>query len=139
MLLHYQIRICISGHSKFDMDRNLFFCCKIAFTLNCWLLCLLGCLMYNIERATFAILNSPPPPMTEWRQWRRSSVFIVDFTGIYLFKVNNRNDRTKCEICWKLTIKTQELRQWRRSGVFILNFEHISHLVLVFLLFNSNM
>ena len=25
-------------------------------------------------------------------------------------------------------------RQWRRSGVFIVNFEHISHLVLVFLL-----
>ena len=26
------------------------------------------------------------------------------------------------------------IRQWRRSGVFIVNFEHISHLVLVFLL-----
>ena len=24
MLLHYQICICISGHSKFDMDWNLF-------------------------------------------------------------------------------------------------------------------
>ena len=24
--------------------------------------------------------------------------------------------------------------QWRRSGIFIVNFEHISHLVLVFLL-----
>ena len=24
--------------------------------------------------------------------------------------------------------------EWRRSGVFIVNFEHISHLVLVFLL-----
>ena len=37
--------------------------------------------------------------------------------GIYLLKVNNRNTRTRC-----------------RSGVFIVNFEHISHLVLVFLL-----
>ena len=24
MLLHCQIRICLSGHSKFDMDWNLF-------------------------------------------------------------------------------------------------------------------
>ena len=54
--------------------------------------------------------------------------------GIYLFKVNNRNTRTRCEICSKLTINTPERRQWRRSGVFIVNFEHISHLVLVFLL-----
>ena len=28
---------------------------------------------------------------------------------------------------------------WRRSGVFIVNFEHISHLVLVFLLLTLNM
>ena len=53
--------------------------------------------------------------------------------GIYMFKVNNRNTRTKCEISSKLTIKTPERRYWRRFGVFIVNFEHISHLVLVFL------
>ena len=34
----------------------------------------------------------------------------------------------------KLTIKKPERRKWRRTGVFIVNFEHISHLVLVFLL-----
>ena len=34
----------------------------------------------------------------------------------------------------KLMIKTPERRHWRRSGIFIVNFEHISHLVLVFLL-----
>ena len=28
--------------------------------------------------------------------------------GIYLLKVNNRNTRTKCEICSKFTIKTPE-------------------------------
>ena len=28
--------------------------------------------------------------------------------GIYIFKVNNRNTRTKCEICSKLIIKTPE-------------------------------
>ena len=37
----------------------------------------------------------------------------------YMFKVNNRNNRTRCEIC---------------SGVVIVNFEHILHLALVFLL-----
>ena len=45
--------------------------------------------------------------------------------GIYLLKVKNRNTRTMCEICWKLTIKTPEQRHWRRSGVFIVNFEHV--------------
>ena len=36
-----------------------------------------------------------------------------------MFKVNNKDTRTT---------------PWRRSGIFIVNFEHISHLVLVFLL-----
>ena len=30
--------------------------------------------------------------------------------GNYMFKVNNRNNRTKCEICSKLTIKTPQRR-----------------------------
>ena len=30
--------------------------------------------------------------------------------GNYMFKVNNRNIRTRCEICSKLTIKTPERR-----------------------------
>ena len=51
--------------------------------------------------------------------------------GIYLLKVNNRNIRTRCEICSKLTMKS--------PGVFIVNFEHISHLALVFLLLTLNM
>ena len=44
--------------------------------------------------------------------------------GNYMFKVNDRNTITKCEICSRLTIETPEQRQWRRSGVFIVNFEH---------------
>ena len=52
---------------------------------------------------------------------------------IYLLKVNNRNTRTRFEICSKLTIKTPERRQWR-----IVNLEHISHLVLMFLLLTLN-
>ena len=58
--------------------------------------------------------------------------------GIYMFKVSNRNTRTRCETCSKLTIRTPERPQWRRSGVFIVNFEHILHLVL-FLLLTLNM
>ena len=58
--------------------------------------------------------------------------------GIYLSKVNNINNRTRCEICSKLTIQTPE-RHWRRSGIFIVNREHISHLALVFLLLTLNM
>ena len=54
--------------------------------------------------------------------------------GICMFKVNNRNTRTRCEICSELIIKTSERRHWRLSGLFIVNFEHISHLVLVFFL-----
>ena len=37
--------------------------------------------------------------------------------NIYLFKVNNRNNRKGCKICSKLTKK----HFWRRSGVFIVN------------------
>ena len=48
-----------------------------------------------------------------------------------MFKVNNKNARTRCEICLNLTIKTPERR---RSGAFLVNFEHIPHLVLTFLL-----
>ena len=43
----------------------------------------------------------------------------------YIFKFNNRNTRTRCEICSKLTIKTLERRHWPRSGVFFVNLEHI--------------
>ena len=41
--------------------------------------------------------------------------------GDYLFKVNDGNTRTMCEICLKLVIKTPE----RRLVVFIVNFEQI--------------
>ena len=53
-------------------------------------------------------------------------------TGYFMFKVN----RTR--ICSKLTIKIPERRYWPRSGVFTVKFEHVSHLVLVFLLLTLN-
>ena len=65
-----------------------------------------------------------------------TSRFCDNPDGSYLLKVKNRNTRTRCEICSKLTTKTPE---WRRSGVFIANSKHISHLILVFLLLTLNM
>ena len=47
--------------------------------------------------------------------------------GIYLLKVNNRKNRTRCEIYSKLTIKTPEYFQTYFtpcSSVSIVNFEH---------------
>ena len=58
--------------------------------------------------------------------------------GIYLLKVNNLNASRRCEICSELTIKIPERLQWYRSGIFIVNSEHISLLVLVFLLLTLN-
>ena len=43
----------------------------------------------------------------------------------------------RAEVFYKYMYK-KEHRQWRRSSVFIVNFEHISHLVLVFLLLTLN-
>ena len=48
-----------------------------------------------------------------------------------MFKVNNRNTRTRCEICSKLNTKTPERRQWRPSGVFIVNFTPCSNVFIV--------
>ena len=64
---------------------------------------------------------------------KRSKASLIP-TDNYMFKVSNRNTRTSSEICSKLTTKGPERRYWHRSAVFFVNFEHISHLVLVFLL-----
>ena len=64
---------------------------------------------------------------------------MIILADIYLLKFNNRNTRTRCEICSKLTIKTTERHHWPHSDVFIVNFEHISELALVLLLLTLNM
>ena len=51
-------------------------------------------------------------------------VWTVNPAVNYMFQVSNRNTRTRCGICSKLTINI----------IFIVNFEHISHLILEFLL-----
>ena len=44
---------------------------------------------------------------------------------IYLFNVNNRNTRKRCEICSELIKETREWCHWHHSGVFIVDFEQI--------------
>ena len=49
--------------------------------------------------------------------------------GNYMFKVNNRNTRTRCEICSKLIIKTPERRHCLLvpcSSVSIVNFDQVN-------------
>ena len=48
---------------------------------------------------------------TETMKMNFCSPNLYDPADIYMFKVNNRNTRTKCEICSKLIIKTPERRQ----------------------------
>ena len=58
--------------------------------------------------------------------------------GMYSVSFNNKNTKTMCKACSKLTMKTPEERKWRRSGVFTVDFEQISHIFLVFLLLTLN-
>ena len=50
----------------------------------------------------------------ETRQWREENSVTKEYSpaGIYLLKVNNRNTRTRCEICSNLTIKAAEKRRY---------------------------
>ena len=58
---------------------------------------------------------------------------------IFQFDVINFIQSQPAITCSKLTIKTPEQRHSRHFGVFIVNSEHISHLVLVFMLLILNM
>ena len=79
--------------------------------------------------------------------WTKHSIWGIQFTHFMpmvafctpLLKVNNRNTRNKTEICSELIIKTPERHYWCLSGVFIVNFEHISYLVILFLLLTLSM
>ena len=62
---------------------------------------------------------------------------VIIFSGpnpgnIYLFKVNNKSIRKRCEIFSRLTIKTPERRHCHSSAAFIVNFEHISNFLWYF-------
>ena len=54
----------------------------------------------------------------------------------YIFKVNNKSRRTRCELCSKLTTKTSGRRHCSRSDVFIINFEHVCTYVSMVRMFN---
>ena len=66
------------------------------------------------------------------------SIFSSYPADIYLFKFDNGNTRTMCEICSILTLRAPRLRRWRPSVVFMVNFEQISHIVIVFSLLTLN-
>ena len=50
-----------------------------------------------------------------------------------MFRFNNKDTR-RTPLASFLCFYCQLLTNWRRSGVFIVNFEHITHIVLVFIL-----
>ena len=54
-----------------------------------------------------------------------ASTKLIIPVGIYLLTVNNRNARTRYEICSQLTIKTSERYFIPCSIVSIINFEHV--------------
>ena len=60
----------------------------------------------------------------------KTSLNIVLLAGNYMFKVNNRNTRTRCEICSKLTIKISLLLTLiifhSLLNVSIVNFEQVN-------------
>ena len=115
---------------------------------------LLGCEIDYVKLRIKSILSYQLKTFSRLKQWIAKSWYIIYFdwtvffsfstiyppylilnpAGNYMLKVNNRDTRKICEICSKLTIKTPERCHCRCSGVFIVNLEHISHLVLVFLL-----
>ena len=59
-------------------------------------------------------------------------------TDIYLFKVNNRKTRKRCDIYFKVNNKNTRTMSLRSFSCFLINFEHISYLFLVFLLLSLN-
>ena len=103
------------------------------------------CKYFKISQKTkFAVIESPTwtiDVITIIIQRRVSHFSRLKrfLAGVYLLKVNNRNTRTRHEICSKLTTKRPERVHWSRSSVLVVNFEHTSHLILVFLLLTLNM
>ena len=74
-------------------------------------------MFYHKTPETLRIVRTPRKPCVSanahTREFGEITVFYavyfdVNPAGNYLFEVNNRNTRTRCEICSKLTIKTPE-------------------------------
>ena len=60
-----------------------------------------------------------------WKSKCLLSEVLLYQVGVYLFKVNNENTKTICEI--NDEIKLTEQHQRAHSGILIVNFDHISH------------
>ena len=59
----------------------------------------------------FLAVNISATIQTPYKLLKQKNMCFILFlfpAGIYMFKVNNRNIRIRCEICSKLTIKTRE-------------------------------
>ena len=87
--------------------------------------------LFGINISFYVAYNKTNTSLCRW-----SLKFVDRNTQLTLTSksTKKKNDRKRCKICSKLTIKTVERRHGRRSGVFVVNFEHISHRFVVFLL-----
>ena len=95
-----------------------------------WLVVYTTIFFSNKENCIFHLETLETKLFSDWNPVMIMLLFSSSPVDKYIVKVNNRNTRTRCETCSKLTIKTSGRRCWLCSGVFFVNFEHISHLVL---------
>ena len=104
------------------------------------IICYLGIICRRSMVAMVAINTLQKSWISSWAKLCEHASFLKNsyLAKIYLFKVSYRNSGKKCQICSKLTIKTQKRRQLRRSAVFVINFEHIPHVFQVLLLLTLN-
>ena len=72
------------------------------------------------------------------REASQGSIFPRKILLLRIFQCENTTFRTISSPAGNYMFKVN-IGHWRRSDVFIVNFEHISHLVLVFLLLTLNM
>ena len=86
-----------------------------------------------VHRKIFVVFSSMSMLVHSfWKLFASISNASDNPANMYLFKVNNRNTWTTCEICSKL------IKHQNDVSVFIVYFEHISHLFLLFLLWSLN-
>ena len=67
-------------------------------------------IIFNHAGVEFQDLTFPAKEISKIKDDGMDTRFIS--AGFYLLKVNNRNTRSKCEICSKLIIKTPERRHY---------------------------
>ena len=95
------------------------------------------CIFYSFHECTSCLVSYSDKVLCRFSLFSRSTRFksncqteTVPQPVITYSKLTIKNTRTRCEICSKLTIETPERR--------LTSFEHISQLVLVFLLLTFN-